>query len=264
MRVATRIVGRALGTAIVMAALSGTATAAPLVFAGLDNTNLSGGGAHPITDAAQAAFAAAAAAEGGLAVQNFDALVLGPAPGSFVIGSIGATLTSTATDHSTIAGATTVVDTFAVSGTRFLDSLTDQNTTYFSIAFSAAVSGFGFHITDASDWNGNRNPSNNLVVTLKYAGGNVTRKVFDGTAASTMVSGNLGFWGVVDSVDPVLGFSISNPAINPGRDGIGIDNLSVALIKPTTSVPVPTSIALLLSALAGAASLGRRRTTPAA
>lgn len=184
---------------------------------------------------------------------------LGAAPASFAIGSISASLTATATAHTTIANGVTQFHTYAVSGTRFLDSLTNRNTTFFSIAFSEAVSGFGFHITDASDWLGNTKPSTNLVVTLKYASGDLTRKVFDGTAASTMVSGNLGFWGVVDSVDPLLGFSISNPLGNPDRDAIGIDNLSIALVKPTTAVPVPSAVVLLLSALGGMLGFGRRR-----
>lgn len=217
-------IARALGAILTIAMVSGTAGAAPLVFAGLDNRNLAAGGSHANTDAAEAAFAAAALAEGGLAVQNFDALALGVPPANFAVGSITATLTATATDHTTIATGRTAFDTYPVSGARFLDSLTDRNTTFFSIAFSEAVSGFGFHITDASDWNGNGNPSTNLVVTLKYATGNVTRKVFDGIAASSMVSGNLGFWGVVDSADPLLGFSLSNPLGNPDRDAIGIDN----------------------------------------
>lgn len=261
MRVNHRTIGRALGAACALAMFSGTVAAAPLVFAGLDNRDLSGGGSHANTDAAQAAFVAAALAEGGIAVQNFDTLALGTPPANFAVGSLTASLTSTATDHTTISTGPTAPQTFAVSGTQFLDTLTDRNTTFFSIAFSEAVSGFGFHITDASDWFGNVNPSTNLVVTLKYATGNVTRKVFDGTAASSMVSGNLGFWGVVDNVDPLLGFSISNAPGSPQRDAIGIDNLSIALVKPAAAVPVPTSVVLMLSALGGMVSLGRRRRT---
>lgn len=259
MRVGNRTAGCALGAALLMAMVSGTASAAPLVFAGQDNLNLTGGGLHPNTDAAQAAFIAAAIAEGGVAVQNFDGLSLGAAPASFAVGSITASLTATATDHTTIASGVSQFDTYAVSGAQFLDSLTDRNTSFFSLTFSDAVSGFGFHISDASDWAGNVNPSTNLVVTLKYASGDVTRKVFDGTAAATMVSGNLGFWGVVDSVDPLLGFSISNPLGNPNRDAIGIDNLSIALLKPTTAVSVPSAVVLLLSALGGMVGLSRRR-----
>lgn len=259
MRVDNRTAARALAAALLMAMVSGTAGAAPLVFAGQDNFNLTGGGLHPNTDAAQAAFIAAAIAEGGVAVQNFDTLSLGAAPASFAVGSITASLTATATDHTTIANGVSQFDTYAVSGTRFLDSLTDRNTSFFSITFSEAASGFGFHITDASDWLGNGNPSTNLVVTLKYAGGDETRKIFDGTAASTMVSGNLGFWGVVDSVDPLLGFAIANPLGNPDRDAIGIDNLSIALVKPTTAVPVPGALVLLLSALGGMLGVSRRR-----
>lgn len=166
---------------------------------------------------------------------------------------------ATATDHTTIASGVSQFETYAVSAPRFLDSLTDRDTSFFSIAFSEAVSGFGFHLTDASDWAGNSRPSTNLVVTLKYASGDVTRKVFDGTEAATMVSGNLGFWDVLDSVDPLLGFAISNPAGNPERDALGIDNLSIALVKPTTAVPVPSAVVLLLSALGGMLGLSRRR-----
>lgn len=259
MRTAQRTAAWLMGALVGMAWVEGAALAAPVVFQGLDNRNLTGPGSHPNSDAAQAAFAAAALAEGGMAVQDFDSLALGAAPASFAVGTVSAALTATATDHTTIAAGVSAFDTYPVSGARFLDSLTNRNTTFFSVTFSEAVSGFGFHITDASDWVGNPNPSTNVVVTLQYETGTVTRKIFDGTQASTMVSGNLGFWGVIDSAAPLTGFSLSNPAGNPDRDAIGIDNLSIALTKPDTPVPLPTSALLLLPAFALVAGIGRRR-----
>lgn len=59
---------------------------------------------------------------------------------------------------------------------------------------------------------------------------------------------------MVDSVDPLLGFSIANPLGNPDRDAIGIDNLSLALVAPN-AVPVPASFILLISALLGTISV---------
>ncbi len=259
MRVLQGIAGRALVAAIVMTAVSSAAQAAPVVFAGLDNHDLSNGGAHPNSDAALAAFATAASAEGGLAVQNFDGLALGAAPAGFAIGSINATLTATATSYTNIASGVGGFTTYPVSGKRFLDSLSDRNTTYFSVSFDHAVSGIGFHITDASDWSGDPRPTTNLVITLKYQNANVDLKIFDGTSASTMVNGSFGFWGVVDTASPLLGFSITNPAGNPGADAIGLDNLSVALVKTPTTVPVPASLPLLLSAVGGMTGLARRR-----
>ncbi|MBK6660718.1 MAG: hypothetical protein IPG43_22465 [Proteobacteria bacterium] len=257
MRTAQRTAAWLMGALVGMAWVEGAALAAPVVFQGLDNRNLTGPGSHPNSDAAQAAFAAAALAEGGMAVQDFDSLALGAAPASFAVGTVSAALTATATTPPLPPAER--IDTYPVSGARFLDSLTNRNTTFFSVTFSEAVSGFGFHITDASDWVGNPNPSTNVVVTLQYETGTVTRKIFDGTQASTMVSGNLGFWGVIDSAAPLTGFSLSNPAGNPDRDAIGIDNLSIALTKPDTPVPLPTSALLLLPAFALVAGIGRRR-----
>jgi len=225
------------------------ALAAPIIYSDIDNVFLAGGGAHPNTDAAEAAFLAAA---GTVMVQNFDGLSPGDAPAGFAVGTLTATLTDTATQETTIANATTTYDTFAVSGTQFLHSRTAQNTTYYTIEFDSPVRGFGFHVSDASDWFNTGGSHNNLVVTLLYAGGaSHAVDLFDTLDPVDIVNGNLGYFGVLDDSALLRGFSIANPS-NPDEDAIGLDNLAVAV------VPVPAALWLFVPALGLLGAVRRR------
>lgn len=236
--------------------LAGQATsAAEVIFEGVDNLNLSGGGAHPLADAAEAAFAAAAV----LAVQDFESFATNSLPGSVSIGGINASLVSSATDGSRIASnGGGGFDTYPVSGSQFLFSLSDAGTTFFGFTFDVAVIGFGFHITDASDWAGDSRPTDNLVINLVRASGTTSVELFANVPASSLVSGNFGYFGILDADDPFLGFSIAGATINPDEDAIGIDNLAVAIAP----VPVPAGAWLFGSALAGLAAARRRQIQP--
>jgi hypothetical protein len=223
--------------------------AAPTIYSNIDNVYLAGGGAHPNTDAAEAAFLAAA---GTVIVQNFDGLTPGNAPTSFAVGTLTATLAVSATQETTIADATTIYATFAVSGNQFLHSRTAQNTTYYTVEFDRPVRALGFHISDASDWFNTGGEHRSLIVTLLYAGGaSHAVDLFDTLDPVDIVNGNLGYFGVIDDASPLRGFSIANP-LNPDEDAIGLDNLAVA------AVPLPAAVWALVPALGLLGSVRRR------
>ncbi|MGE0388115.1 MAG: hypothetical protein AB7Q97_25600 [Gammaproteobacteria bacterium] len=235
-----------VGGAFALAAAPAGATS---VFFGLDNSDLSGGGARPNATAAQAAFALAA---GALLTEDFESTAVGPVPSSFDIGGVTGTFTSTATSYSRIfAGVEPSYSTYPASGTHYLDSLTQRDSTYFTVDFDTPLRALGFYITDASDWAGSP-PGTiaNLQVTLYRGTDTEVLDLFGGLDVTTVVNANFAFFGVVDAGAPITGISIANPASNPDADAIGIDDVQIA------PVPLPPAAALLLP---GLALLRRRR-----
>jgi hypothetical protein len=57
-----------------------------------------------------------------------------------------------------------------------------------------------------------------------------------------MSNGNLSFFGVIDTANPITGFRIVNPGANPDGDAIGLDLLT---LSQPASVPEPATLALL-------------------
>lgn len=214
------------------------APAAPMVFFGLDNSDLSGGGASPVSDAAQALFAAAA---GSLAMQDFESLSLGPVPASFAIGGVTATFSSAATGYSVIAsGVNAAYSTFATGGSRYLDSLSGNGSAYYTIAFDRPVAALAFYVSDISDWAGSPGPIPNLQINLTQVSGGTSLDLANGVDATTIVNGSVSFFGVVDFANPITAFSISSPVGIPDADAIGLDDLQVA------AVPEPSQTLLMI------------------
>ncbi|HMV00819.1 MAG TPA: hypothetical protein PKD04_07025 [Rhodocyclaceae bacterium] len=248
---------RPLRSAAALAGLlaAASAVAAPTVFFGLDNANLSAGGAHPNADAASASFASAA---GALATQDFDGLALGAVPGAFSIGAVNAAFTNLATAYTQIAAGVGTFSTFPISGTQYLESLSGNGSTYFSIAFDQPLRALGFYLTDPSDWIGNPSAVPGLTLNLFQSGGTTSLDLLQGLDASQVVNGNVLFFGVVDTTDAITGFSISSLASIPDEDAIGLDHLQVA-VRERGAVPEPAPLALLaVSVLALAASWFRK------
>lgn len=230
------------------------AEAAPVVYFGLDNADLSGGGAHPNADAAALAFAGAS---GPLAVQGFEGFALGTVPASFAVGGTNATFASHATDYSQISTGVGTFSTYAGSGSRYLESLSDNGSTYFEINFDQPLRALGFTLTDPSDWFGTTGPIPGLTLNLFQGGGTIAIDLLDGLDASTLVNGSFAFFGVVDATTPITGFSISSLATLPAGDAIGLDDLRISLAS-SSSVPEPGALGLVAIALLGAAAVRRR------
>lgn len=245
---------RNLAAAGLLTGLAIPVLAAPTVYFGLDNTNLSAGGAQSNAATAASQFTLAA---GSIAVQNFDALALASVPASIAVGGVNASFTNSATSYSRISSGVGTFSTFPISGSQYLESLSGQGSTYFTFAFDRAVSALGFYLTDPSDWAGTGGSLPGLTLNLLRGSDVLSVDLLQGLDATQVVNGNVLFFGVVDSADPFTGFSISSSASLPDEDAIGLDDLQLAVAR-RASVPEPAPLALLAMAFMAAALRGRR------
>lgn len=230
------------------------AWAATQVFSGLDNQDLSAGGATPLATAARAAFTTAA---GSVLVQTFDGTPAGAVP-NLLATPFGVSINVSQADVHRIVTGPTTFGTYPTSG-NFLELDAAPGRRYATVTFDAAASAFGFDITDASDWKNDPRDANNLVVTLFFSGRQQAIQLFAPTDPDTIENGTFGFFGVVSS-DPILAFAITNPSTNLGRDRFGMDNFGY-VAAPSSAVPLPAAGWLLLSGLMSGATRARRRRT---
>lgn len=254
---------RVASVAIACAAAAGslhvtTAHAAPTVFFGLDNSNVSAGAARPVSTTAAAAFASAA---GPLAQQNFEgaAFVAGAAvPGSFAVGSVGVGFSPSATDFVRVGSGVNGFSTFGSDGGQYIDALSNAGSTYYAFSFDRGVSALGFYLSDLSDWAGDDRAATGLeLVLLQGADETVIPLVDPSVRVNDMVNGNLAFVGVVDTDKPITGFRIVGSALNPDEDALGLDQLMLAA-RVDSPLPLPATGWMLLAGLA-LAGISRRR-----
>ncbi|MCP5149698.1 MAG: hypothetical protein H6982_03025 [Chromatiales bacterium] len=246
---------RAAVVAAALCAAAPVAQAAPIVFLGLDNAFMPS--PRPNADAARDAFVAAAGAAT-LVTQDFESAALGALPagastGTFANG-VGVTVDNTATDYLRVASGVGPFDTYPVSGSRYLESLSAEGSTYFTASFDQPLRAIGFYITDASDWIGTPGPIAPLVVSLTTLSGTFDFDLTGSVDPTTIVDGNVAFFGALSAGDPITSVAIANPGSNPDEDAIGIDDVMVAV----QSVPVPQTLTLLGAGLA-LLGWGRRR-----
>lgn len=250
-----RLVSHVLFAAAVV--VGAAAQAAPVYFFGIDNTNLSGGGAHANADAAHAAFAAAA---GPLAQQSFeragDGIPAGAVPASFAVGARTVAFSGDGggAGYQQVTNGVGSFDTFATHGSQHLEVLTDPGRTSFRMDFDAAVSALGFYLTDVNDWLGSQGALSLQVHLLRAGGGETVLDLVTDPAPAQTVNGNVAFWGVVDIAEPIVGFFVANPAGNIGQDALGVDQLMLAQ-PAAVAAPAPW----LLLALLPLAAARRRR-----
>jgi hypothetical protein len=241
----------ALAAAAAALAFTASAMAVPMVFFGLDNVKLPS--TRPNADAARNAFVAAV---GGASIttQNFETAVVGDLPKPSFTGTlasgIGVTVTNSATNYMRISAGIGAFNTSPISGSKYLETLSDQGTTFFTAAFDQAVRAIGFYITDINDWkccNNGASPNTigKLRLLLTSASGTTELDLTPGSDPIDLEDGNVEFFGVFDAVDPFTSIAIRSDANIPGGDGIGIDDVMISV----RSVPAPGTVALLLSLL---------------
>jgi hypothetical protein len=243
--------GLALAAAAAALAFTTSAMAAPLVFFGLDNATLPS--TRPNADAARNAFVASV---GGASIttQNFETAVVGDLPKPSFTGTlasgIGVTVINSATSFMRISAGIGAFDTSPISGSKYLETLSNQGTTHFTATFDEPVRAIGFYLTDINDWEccgaNAPMPIGKLRLVLTSASGSTELDLTPGFDPINLKDGNVEFFGVFDAVDPFTSIAIRSDANIPGGDGIGIDDVMISV----RAVPAPGTGALLLPLLA--------------
>jgi len=241
----------ALTAAAAVLAFTTSATASPLVFFGMDNVTLPS--TRPNSDDARNAFVAAV---GGASIttQDFESETVGNLPNPSFTGTlakgVGVTVTNSATNYVRISEGRGAFDTSPISGSKYLETLSDQGTTFFTATFDQAVHAIGFYLTDINDWECcspgvPENTIGKLRLVLTGASGSTELDLSPGFDPIHLRDGNVEFFGVFDDVNPFTSIAIRSDANIPGGDAIGIDDVMISL----GTVPAPGTGALLLTLL---------------
>ena len=248
----------ALATAA--AALALPAAAVPQVYFGIDNSSFP----NPATnaEAARGQFAAAAGA-GNITTQDYEAADVGPLAATttgVLANGVGVTVTNSVAGTDSRLRVTEGAggfDTHAHSGDRFLEALSVEGTTYFTVDFASPIDGLGFFVSDLADWAGTAAPVPHLLAVLKTTDNTtVELDLSPGAEPGNLVSGNMAFFGVLGQGARFTSFALVNPRNGAGGDALGIDDFMVVL--QANRVPEPAGLGLAALALAGLA-LSRRR-----
>lgn len=236
---------------IAAALFAASAQAAPVVFFGENQAPAQIATGTPAT--ARASFLGNLT---GVGVETFEGQTTGAAaplaltfPGS--AGNITATLSGTGVVFQTPSAAgrfnTTGASAAPVAGKWW------QVEGTFEIAFSSAISAFGFYGTDIGDFNGQ--------VTIALTDTDNITTVLNSGNTINAANGSLMFWGIVDTVKSYTKVTFGNTSQN-GSDFFGFDDMVIGdrqQIRPPNGVPEPGILALLALGLVGAGTMGRRR-----
>lgn len=238
-----------LARSILVIALAASAPALAATFTGLDN-NLTATiplGVHPNADAARDAFVVAAGGTAAVRLKDFEELSTGAVPGSLDFGGgLQASFTSLSTGATSLAAGTGAFSEFPISGTKYISSLTVQNTSFWSMTFNQPLTAIGFYATDPSDWARYTETIPSLQVVLTGSGGSVTYDLTPGVDPTTIENGSVAFFGVVDVANPFTQITLRHPAHLQTEDAVGLDNLmAVAVPEPEIWVAMLLGLGVL-------------------
>jgi hypothetical protein len=231
------------------AGFAGIASAAPVTFTNVDINPGPGSSisSHPLADAAKASFLSHLA---GATVFNFDSTATGTTTVTGSFGAVNFTLTGGAV--ATSAGGDNA-GKYAISPNNYYDTSTQAIT----LAFSSAVSAFGFYGTDIGDFGGT------LSITLTDTLNNTTSLTIP-SATGDDADGSVLYYGFYDTAKSYtkIVFSDTN-----SDDGFGFDDFTLGTLTqivtnpngPGTGVPEPLTLSLFGVGLVGAVAISRRR-----
>jgi hypothetical protein len=263
------VLAKAAGIAAV--AFAAPASAIPMVFFGLDNVNTSANPALRVNSTAARDSFVGTVGAGTIVTETYEAAATGFLPQNFagtLVNGVGVTVTHDApnvvngnfSNYLRITEGIGAFNTYATGGTRHVEAVRTQGNTYFVATFDQGVRAIGFDITDVSDWIGTPGPIPPLeAVFTTVSNATVVLSLTQGLDPTTLVDGNVAFFGVFDALDPFTSFSIRSSANGPGGDAIGLDNVMIS----ARAVPEPATLALAGVGLAllgfGTPRLAKRR-----
>ncbi|MFN3936600.1 MAG: VPLPA-CTERM sorting domain-containing protein [Gemmobacter sp.] len=235
------------GGAILAVGMMAGAEAAPITFFGENVTPAATVSGDPVT--ARANFLATLS--GGVGTEDFESLSGSTPlalnfPGS--TGGITATLTGSAVVQSS-----PNAGRFATSGSRYLQTSAGGN---FGVAFSSAISAFGFYATDLGDF------GNQLILRLTDTDGIVTSLAVPHIVGSGgNPDGTLVFFGFIDLTTAYTSIAFDNQP--GGVDVFGFDDMTIGdrrqIVNPPSEIPLPAAGWFMVAGLGGLAALRRRR-----
>lgn len=233
------------------AAMSTTASAAYVTYFGEDLNNSPSVrlASTPNASAASANFLASLI---GVGTETFEGFANGTsAPLALTFPGAGtATLTGGGGQIATVLSGTNGAGRYPISGSNYWEVSAGSGGN-FTISFSTPVAAFGFWGVDIGDFGGQ--------LTLGLMGGGTTNITVNNTVGSNgSTDGSVLFFGVIGNTVGDLFTSVTFNTTTGQGDVFAFDDMTIGSLQQVRIVPLPGTLLLLGSALAGLGLMRRR------